>query len=116
MRKSRGTVEVGDSSGIFQSDADSFVYATLALVVNDTESAYFTGVGDVGAAVGLQIKADDLNGANFGDRGRHQVNLGADQIGDLLGVIARQERDANFSRLQDLGVDFLLDLVDELTF
>ena len=96
-RKSRGIVEAGDSSGIFQSNANSFVYATLALVVNDTESAYFTGVGDVGAAIGLQIKADDLDGANLGDRGRYQVNLGTDQIGDLLGVIAWEERDANFA-------------------
>ena len=61
-------------------------------------------VGDVRSAVGLQVEADDFDGADFGNAFGHQVDLGADQVGDGEGFGARQDAHADVSRGGDFGV------------
>ena len=80
-------IETSDFASRLQRDLDPFVDSALAFVVGDVDGAYLAGVGHVGAAIGLQVEAHNLHGAYFGDLRRQQIDLGADQVGDLKGFL-----------------------------
>ena len=64
--------------------------------------------------VGLQVKPDDLDGADLLDAGRQEVDLRPDEVGDREGFVAREHVDPNVSCRGELGVDGRLDRVDEV--
>ena len=43
------------------------------------------------AAIGLQIESHNFYRPHFGDAFRHQIDLGADQIGNFKRLFARQK-------------------------
>ena len=64
----------------------------------------------MGAAVGLQVEALDLDHAHFGDALGQQVDLGADQVGDLEGFFPGQDSDFQRVGFGYLSVDGGFDL------
>jgi len=48
--------------------------------------ADLAGAGDVGAAIGLEIQPDDIDGANLLNALRQKIDLCTDQIGNLEGL------------------------------
>src|SRR6185369_11276785 len=77
--------------------------------------ADLAGVGDVRAAIGLEVEANDLDGPDLGDARREQVDLGPDQVRYREGLVARQDPDPDVAPGGQLRVDLRLDLADELT-
>src|SRR5690606_9636523 len=73
-----------------QRDLQPLVDAALAAGADDLQAADFAGVAHVGATVGLQIEPLDLDHPHLLDVGGQEVDLGADQVGDLECLLARQ--------------------------
>ena len=71
-------------------NAQAFVDPSLALVAYDSDMANLTGVGHVRTAVRLQVEAHDVHDADLVDRRGQEVDLGADQVRDLEGLLARE--------------------------
>src|SRR5688572_33244303 len=71
-------------------------------------------MGDVGTAVGLEVKTDDLDGANLADPLRQEIDLGADEVGDRERGIPGQDVHPNHAVAHELLVDGLRDLADEV--
>jgi hypothetical protein len=68
----------------------------------------------VGAAVGLDVQAVNLDDPHRRDAGWEQVDLCSDEVGVSVRLGPRQKGDPDGARPRDLRVDSLLDLTDEL--
>ena len=68
----------------------------------------------MGPAVGLQVEADDVDGPDFLDGRRQEVDLGADKVRYLEGFFAGEGFDLYRMRRGDLGVDAGLDFTGEV--
>ncbi len=60
---------------LLECDPDPLVDAALALVAGHPDPADLAGVGDVRAAIGLQVEADDLDRADLVDPGGRRLTL-----------------------------------------
>ena len=76
---------------VYELKTDALVDAALGFVARDVDRSDLARVGDVGAAIGLKVKALDVDDPDLGDALRQQVDLGADQVGDGKGLVAGQE-------------------------
>src|SRR3990170_1898584 len=101
-------------SGVGDLDPDPLVDTPLRLVAGHPDGADLAGVGDVGAAIGLEVETDDLDGADLTDALGQQVDLRADEVGDREGLLARQDLHPDLAVRDDLLVHPLLDLADEV--
>src|SRR5665647_3293942 len=102
------------SGGPHEGDPDPLVDPPLGLVAGDTDRAHLPGVRDVGAAVGLEVKAHDLDRPDLLDAVRQEVHLRPDQVRDREGFFAREHVDADVAGTEELLVDRRLDRADEL--
>ena len=68
--------------GILDSNTESLVYATFALMPDDTDPSNLDGAGYVGASVGLKIKTMDLQYSYFRYSFRQQIDFCANEIWD----------------------------------
>src|SRR5690606_6303767 len=93
---------------------DSLVDFTLAFVIHHSQPPDLRRVVDMRAAVRLEVQPFDLDDTDFFDALGQQVDLGADQVGDLEGLLAGEEFHPHRARVGDLGVDLLLDLLHQL--
>ncbi len=75
---------------------------------------HFASVGHVGATVGLHVQALDLHDAHLPDALRQQVDFGANKIGYLESLLARQTVDFHRPGSGHFGVDLLLHLLGEV--
>ena len=82
----------------------SLVDRSLGFVIGHAYAAHLAGVGDVGAAVGLQVQTDDLNRAYFRNSLRQQVDFGADQVGNLKRLLRGRISTRTSRAMRDLGV------------
>src|SRR5690606_37728372 len=114
-----GAVAVGGGVGgaraaeagwsVFDLDADAAEAAALVLHLGDSDAADLLGGGDVGAAVGLGVEADDVDDADVLDFGRYEVRGRPDDVGDLERLVPREGLDVDAPVGLDLGVARVLD-------
>ena len=90
--------------GLFNHEAKALVDAAFGLVPGDADATDVASVGNVSAAVGLDVKAIDVDYADLGDALGQEVDLRPDQVGVDESSIARREAHADVAR----GVDRVL--------
>ena len=67
----------------------------------------------MGAAVSLDVQPGDVDGADFLNVGRQQVDFGANQVGNLLGLFPAQVADLNGAGGGHFGVGPFRDFLSE---
>src|SRR5436190_10637576 len=80
---------------VFEHNLQTFINPALILRFDNPDRPNFFGVIDMGPAIGLKIKANDLNNAYFFYIRREQVNFRAYQVGYAKRLFARQRIDMN---------------------
>src|SRR6478609_5615664 len=91
----------------------SLVALSLGSGADDLDPTDFARVGDMRAAIRLQIKPDDLHRPYFGDSFRQQIDLCPNQIWNLKGLLAGKNLHPDVALLSNLGIGALLDLRDD---
>ena len=86
----------------------------LLLYSGIATDADLAGAPHMRPAVRLQVEPFDLHRADDRDRRREQADLRADELRTLVGLLARQEVDANRTIRRHLLVHTRLDLAHEL--
>src|SRR5580704_7501556 len=113
---SRGASSSGASSrggSVTDADAQAAEALALALDLDHLDAADRSGGGDVGAAVGLLVQADDVDHPDLLDLRRHQVGGGADDVGQGERLVAGQHAHVDAPPRADLGVAGRLHRVPE---
>src|SRR5829696_3516301 len=97
FRRMSGPVRelVWPSSVVHELETDALVDPALGLVARDADATHLARVRNVGAAVGLQVEADDLDGSNLLDPLGEQVDLRPDEVRDRERLGAWEHVDAH---------------------
>src|SRR5262249_19820563 len=96
------------SSGIDDLEPDALEPLALVLGLGHPDAAHLVGAAHVRAAVSLLVETDDVDDADLRHGWRHEVHLGADELGVLERRVTGQELDGNGPGRLQLGVDELL--------
>src|SRR5918992_1830223 len=115
----RGVRNVRPSSSVFrlllnQRNSEALIDAAFALVPHYFDDPYFPGVGNVSAAVGLQVQPGYIDGPYFPDVRGEQIDFGANQVGVLLGFLPTEVAYHHVTGCCHLGVDLFLYLLSKL--
>src|SRR5580704_1236722 len=117
---SSGAAASGDAAGgssrggsVTDADAQAAEALALALDLGHLDAADRCGAGDVGAAVGLLVQADDVDDPDLLDLRRDQVGGGPDDVGQGEGLVAGQHAHVDAPVRADLGVAGRLHRVPE---
>src|SRR5260370_1277915 len=105
---SSGGASSGGASSRGGSVTDAHAHAAetlaLALDLDHLDAADLAGGGDVGAAVGLLVQADDVDDPDLLDLRRHQVGAGTDDVGQGERLVAGQHAHVDAPARAALGV------------
>src|SRR5665811_806732 len=98
--------------GINETDVDPLVDLALGARAGELDAADFAGIGDMCAAVRLEIEPDDLDRPDFLDCFWQEIDLRADQVRDLYRLCPRMNHHPDVTGGGDLLVCMLANLFD----